>query len=428
MTAPAGACPAVHPKDHVSFVEVAAFVAGVFVLLIFSEGWIVPIFGDKVGPDQGGLIRAAYFPAYAGGLFLLAGSGLNCIRAVIRQPFLIFMILLAAASYFWSISPGETVRRVVALSLTTVTGIALAARFRWARLAEVFATAYGLLALGSLIACVALPHIGRMGPNSAFPYAWRGLWEEKNALGGNMALFFPAFAAAAIFNPKRRNLWWGAAALCVAMLLASTSKTALLALVLGVGGVIMVAMIRSSAPMAVITSWLAVVGVCMIAGVILFASELVLVALGKDATLTGRTEIWKAVMIEIQQHPWLGHGYGTVWTDESRGGPLSWIIKHAGFRPHHSHNSWLEQWLWLGMAGLAAWAMFYLQTMFTAIVAVYRDKGAFLAFPFLLVYSMITLTESVTMTYNDLRWVVFCAIAVKLAFPDRAPEPVRQWA
>jgi hypothetical protein len=62
-----------------------------------------------------------------------------------------------------------------------------------------------------------------------------------------------------------------------------------------------------------------------------------------------------------------------------------------------------------------------MQSVVTGIVAVYRDKGAYLAFPFLLVYSMLTLTESVTMTYNDLHWVLFVAIAVKLGFPDR-PE------
>jgi len=40
-----------------------------------------------------------------------------------------------------------------------------------------------------------------MAPGSAFPGAWRGLWEEKNALGGHMAMFFPAFIAA--FEPAR---------------------------------------------------------------------------------------------------------------------------------------------------------------------------------------------------------------------------------
>lgn len=419
------AAPKTDDADRTSLADLLLTLCGVVVVLIFSEGWLVPVFGDKVGPEQGGMIRAVYFPGYLAGIILLAASGMDVVRAVVRQPFLIFLGGLACASYFWSIDSGETVRRVFALLLTMVSGIALAARFRWARLVEILAIAFGLLTLASLVTAVALPHIGRMAAGSEFPGAWRGVWEEKNALGGHMALFFPAFAAAAIFYPKRRMLWCAFAVLCVALLLASTSKTALLAMLIGMGGIVMVALIRSGAAMAVITTWLAVVTVGLAAGILVFDHAAVLALLGKDATLTGRTVIWKAVLTQIQHHPWLGHGYGTIWTDESRWGPLAWIVKDAHFRPHHSHNSWLEQWLWLGMVGLVGWAFFWMQSFVTGIVAVYRDKGAYLAFPFLLVYTLISLTESVTMTYNDLHWVLFVAIAVKLGFPDRAPEPQR---
>ena len=66
--------------------------------------------------------------------------------------------------------------------------------------------------------------------------------------------------------------------------------------------------------------------------------------------------------------------------------------------------------------------MLFVQTMVTALVAVYREKGAYLAFPFLVVYALVTLTESIAVTYNDMRWVIFVALAVKLAFPDRELE------
>jgi hypothetical protein len=34
-----------------------------------------------------------------------------------------------------------------------------------------------------------------------FPGAWRGLWREKNGLGGNMAFGFCILSAAALLNP-----------------------------------------------------------------------------------------------------------------------------------------------------------------------------------------------------------------------------------
>jgi exopolysaccharide production protein ExoQ len=164
--------------------------------------------------------------------------------------------------------------------------------------------------------------------------------------------------------------------------------------------------------------------------------------LGKDATLTGRTKIWAAVMREIEDRPWLGYGYHAVWGDKSGWGPFAWISKNAGFQAQHAHNSWLEQWLGMGLLGLVAWGLFYLQAMALAVIAVFRDRGALLAFPFLVVFSLVALTESIAVTYNDFRWVLFVAFAAKLAFPiarwrtrprpgrvrDRSRRPARRTA
>jgi O-antigen ligase len=147
--------------------------------------------------------------------------------------------------------------------------------------------------------------------------------------------------------------------------------------------------------------------------------------LGKDATLTGRTNIWQGVLYEIHKRPLLGYGYGAVWDDRSGWGPVYWITKIAGFRAAHAHNSWLEQWLGLGIVGLIAWSLYFVQTLILAVIAVYRDKGAYLALPFILVYGLVALTESIAVVYNDFRWVMFVAVAVKLAYSDRAMEAVR---
>jgi hypothetical protein len=76
----------------------------------------------------------------------------------------------------------------------------------------------------------------------------------------------------------------------------------------------------------------------------------------------------------------------------------------------------------MGVVGLALWGLFYLQTMTAALIAIYRHPGGQLALPFLLVYSLTSLTESIAVVYNDMRWVIFVALAVKLAWPD-APPP-----
>jgi hypothetical protein len=58
-------------------------------------------------------------------------------------------------------------------------------------------------------------------------------------------------------------------------------------------------------------------------------------------------------------------------------------------------------------------------TMVRAIAAMVRSNGALVALPFLVVYTMTTLTESVAVSYNDMRWVIFVAFSIRLVLPDR---------
>jgi exopolysaccharide production protein ExoQ len=273
-----------------------------------------------------------------------------------------------------------------------------------------------VLAIASLLAGVFLPSIGRM--SNTFPGSWRGLWLEKNIFGDEMSLALLLFAAAGTLRPQRRRLWYGLAVIAFGLIFASTSKTSLVAVTLGFAVFCLVLVVRRGGTLAVMASYGAVVALMALGATVLLAPDILLNLLGKDATLTGRTKIWAAVMRQIQERPVLGYGYGAVWNDDSGWGPLAWIIKQAGFRPDHAHNSWLEQWLGMGLWGLTAWALYYLMTMVRAIAAMFRSNGALVALPFLVVYTLTTLTESVAVSYNDLRWVIFVAISVRLALPE----------
>ncbi|MBV9512076.1 MAG: O-antigen ligase family protein, partial [Caulobacteraceae bacterium] len=290
-------------------------------------------------------------------------------------------------------------------------------RWRWPALAEVFATAFAILSIASLLLCLFAPSIGRM--TDLFPGAWRGVWNEKNVFGEMMAFGFLIFVAAGLLSPKRAALWWPMAALDLALLLASTSKTALVALTLGLAAMGFVQLARRGGAVAVLATYAAVVGAVALGAAVLLAPDVFFTLLGKDATLTGRTKIWAAVIRLIGERPWIGYGYEAVWTDASGWGPLAWIVKQAGFTPEHAHNSWLEQWLGMGVFGLGAWALYYLTTLFRAIWAVFREKGALLAFPFLVVFTLMTLTESIAVIYDDLRWVMFVTVSIALAMPWR---------
>ena len=76
--------------------------------------------------------------------------------------------------------------------------------------------------------------------------------------------------------------------------------------------------------------------------------------LGKDPTLTGRTDIWGYVIPDIYRRPFLGWGYAAFWSTEN---PEAWKIADAlhWFAPQ-AHNGVLEILLSVGLIG----AVFFL--------------------------------------------------------------------
>jgi exopolysaccharide production protein ExoQ len=429
VTVPAAPWPAAKPAPTVAdagrlgAMDIIALGLSVLMVLIYTQPWVMlaPTTDSMADAANSGPLRVMYFAMYAGGLFVLAFKPWQAVRGLIAQPFLIALLLVAAASMIWSVAPDQTMRRVVGITLTTLSGVALGARWRWSTLTEILATGFAIIAVLSLLLGALVPSIGRM--TELFPGAWRGVFSEKNGFGGLMAFAFLLFAGAALLAPKRRLLWWPMAGLALALLVLSTSKTSLVSLMLGVAALGFVLLVRRGGAIAVVATYFAVIGLIGLGAGVILAPDTFLAVLGKDATFTGRTKIWDAILRLTHERPWLGYGYGAVWTDTSGWGPLARIVKETGFTPQHAHNSWLEQWLGMGLVGMWAWIACYLTTLGRTIVAIFRHPGALVAFPFLIVFTVMSLTESIAFTYNDLRWVMFVALSVRLAL-TRGDEAV----
>lgn len=407
-----------------SLTDRLAFVCGVVLILIYSQGWLAPLVGYGDATEAGPIIRLIYFPAYLAGLFVLFTSGSTIFRALAAAPLLGLLMLVTLASTLWSVDPDATLRRFIAVFFTTLGGLALAARFRWPTLAEVVATSFLILAILSLVVSLALPDWGRM--SDIFPGAWRGLWLEKNNLGGNMAVGLAACSAAAALVPKRRGLWIGAALLCLLLVIVSTSRTAYVVAALTLAALGLIWVIRRGPVAAVGAAWLSLVGLAAILSLGILASDLVFDTLGKDATLTGRTEIWDGITRAMDGRAWTGFGYGAIWDNTASGGPLAWITHYANFRAGHAHNGWMEIWVNIGLVGVIVFGLWFAEIWIRALWSLFTHPSAWLVFPALLGYSLTMLTESITLSWHDMRWVLFVAFAVKQAMAE--PESQAVWA
>jgi len=390
----------------------------VAIVLTFSQGWEVPLTGPNGDPEASGLIRTLFFPGYGAALILALAAPWTTLKAAARQPLIWLLVGYAFTSTLWSVDPDTTVRRSIALLFTTLAALVLSARYDWPEMLEVLATAYAVVVVCCFFLGLFVPSYGRM--TKIFPGAWSGVWRDKNALGDNMAMIFIIFSATAILNPQRRLRWVLFALSAVVLILLSTSKTSLATVVIGSGSLAFVWLVKRGGAISVAAVFAGVAALLALALAIIFASDVFFALLGKDATFTGRTSIWSAVLRLIDKRPWTGYGYAAIWTDETGWGPLAWIIKWSKFRPHHAHNSWLETWLALGIPGLVLWATLFLETWGRGLWAVFTRGCGYFALPFLAVYSLTIMTESVAFIYNDQLWLIFAAMAFRLARPDGA--------
>ncbi|MBV9993823.1 MAG: O-antigen ligase family protein [Caulobacteraceae bacterium] len=394
------------------------FWASVALALVFSQFWVMLITGpvQMVPLSVSASLRNYYFPAYAVGLVLALGRPEALGAAALRSPFCAVLVALAFASASWSIDPAVTERRAVAILFTTLCGMAIAARHAWPRLLEVFGAVLAVTLVLSVLTVWLAPRYGLMSVD--FPGAWRGVWSHKNTLGYNMSVAFVVFVAAAILSKPRRWLWAAMAAGAVALVIASTSKTSLACCAAAAVCVLLVALGRRGPVSAVAAAYLAATGLVAAILVSILDPGLVFRLVGKDESLTGRTRIWTAVLHQIAKRPAAGYGYGAVWTETSPWGPLPWISREQGFAVSEAHNSWLAVWIELGYLGLGAAAVTLADAWVRTLAGVFKRPSSYFTLPFLAIFSLHTVTESAILVQNDLVWLMFAAVALKLASPE----------
>jgi len=390
-------------------------VAAALCLAQFSEPFFAALAQSQGATEPPGYARILFLPIYAFLAWVIWRDRAQAWRTAMSAPVLLALLAIAGLSTLWSIDSGATLRRSVWLALTMGFGFYLAWRYTWRDLVEVLAGAFVVLVVGSLVLGAAAPSIGRM--SFEHPGAWAGLWTHKNTLGGIMALGVAIGAAAALVAPARRALWIATALGAFALVLLSTSKTALIASMLGLGVMAFAALLRGGPVHAIAASAAMLVVAIIGAGIVLLAPELLVAALGRDLTLTGRTDIWEASARFVEAQPWLGYGYYAFWLPEN--GPAYWVREAVQWQVASAHSSWLELALGLGRLGVAVFALQLALTLWRGAGATMRANAGLWAPAFLAAFALYTLSESHALQANNLFWTIYVAVAARLAVDAR---------
>ncbi len=171
-------------------------------------------------------------------------------------------------------------------------------------------------------------------------------------------------------------------------------------------------------------SWLArkraivhflVVIVIAIASIALFfdAGGAMLQAVGRDPSLTGRTELWQDV-INLSGNPLFGTGFESFW----QGTRLKWLWTKYWWHPNEAHDGYLEVYLNLGWIGISLLALLILSGYRNILRMLRRDPEASrIRLAYLVVALIFSFTEAGFRLMNPI-WIFFLlAIA---AVPESA--------
>lgn len=385
----------------------------IFCILMFSNALIGPLFAPQTfdvaaAESDSAILRLMWLPVYAVTL-ALAGFRLTRLMRVLPALFMTGLLVgLCLASTYWSIAPDITIRRTIAVAVTTIFGLYLAARYRGEDLVQIIALSFALLAFGSFFVCICVPSLGIHNDINAG--AWKGLWYEKNQMAAMMVLGFIAACASAYVSPERRKMWIGLAVTIFVLVILSRSKTSLLACMASALAIPVLMSLQRGGVHSVIFVWLAATAALIGGALFYVAPELVFKALGKDPTLTGRTEIWASLMRLSDKHPWLGYGYKAFWTPTSV--PASVVRAETQWPVPSAHNGWLDLLIQLGWVGAILFGLVLAAGFFCALFRFARVKDGFFSVLILLLFSFLILSESFILSQNSLIWALFvCALA-----------------
>jgi len=141
--------------------------------------------------------------------------------------------------------------------------------------------------------------------------------------------------------------------------------------------------------------------------------ENILLSLGRDASLSGRTGLWELALEKISEHPWLGYGYQGFWQE---GGQAEVIWKAEGYKPPHAHNGFINITLDLGLIGLFLFLLTIAVIYLRAIPWLRSGKTTIELWPIFYVtfFFMYNHSENTIIAHNSIFWVLLVAVSLSM--------------
>jgi exopolysaccharide production protein ExoQ len=297
-----------------------------------------------------GFVESILIPgvAFSIVMWLLLTNGKRILSMALQMKGLTLLALLTICSAAWSQDPFRSAYNGCFCFIETLFAYYLVTKFDVEEIRSVLMMAGLAIAVIGLAMVLLTPQYS-VTQSARDGVAWTGLFTDRTTTGKAMVfLLSPAIVFARKPLRYRRIFYVVLLSFLTYMAHAATARVILILYI-----ALMVAIRfyttfgrRSSVVIAGILA--AVGGVVISVGILL--SPLLLTALGRNSTLSGRTVIWGLVARSIAKRPLLGYGFYAFWLGMK--GESARLIVGTHWTFGYAHNGFLEIWLQLGLVGL----------------------------------------------------------------------------
>jgi exopolysaccharide production protein ExoQ len=341
-------------------------------------------------------------------------------KVVIMNPGFMLYIILPLMSTLWSLDPEETWKSGLAFSLFTAFGFYISARYKWDELGRFWRWAY--TALGILSFLLKPPGGGD----------FTGFTQAKNSLGGILALctaFWYLHYSQGAKSKRERRIALGMMFFSFYLVRTNKSGSALVITLLLIIAVSSLSFLKKLSFQWAFTTIICFIVISIIATVYLVENieAIVVEGLGKDLTLTGRTEFWPQLIAAANLRPWFGYGYDSFFQQDKLGPitPAFFIYTPIGFQPKNAHNGAIAILLHFGWPGLILMMISLVLNLAYAVRYLGRSKLEEAGTPicFLVFLILNNITEASIAETGD-PWLSYVMLSVRLAIDNASNADV----
>ena len=383
----------------------------------------VVVFGTNIlevtlrGGPLGQLVGPIYMLTYGLGFLFAALSG-AIPRALLANPLLAVLLFLPLLSALWSVDPNMTLFRTLMLMGSSAFGLFIGWHYDRTRLIRLLGIGVSINLAICAFLIVTVPSIG-IDHTDAWGGTWIGAYMHKNGFGAGVgvAMLVLFYAIATSKGALRLGFLLFFALACV-LLIGSRSATSL---VVALIGLLLAGLFRAwqTARGLTLASLLAVLFFGPLLVILLSQQDLaalVFDGLEKDATASGRTDIWQLVWPYMMDRFWLGYGYGSFWQP---GFPwFNQLQARLYYAPFYSHNGIVELWIAGGAVSVGIAIYVFLSAVLKSTVLALRERhepAAAFALVFFVSFAFRNITEASLLQANDFIWILFVALLLSIA-------------